>query len=132
MPKHPVTPQDIDDLGEFLPLFDVPGRSYADWPNAYPNYPPDVKAFYKLAGSACWSEFGYSFKEAGEMIADLEGIASATLLEVKYMLTYCVRSERFGDGNWEFWLQSGRIVALLRRLQVLRATFLEDIEEPEN
>jgi hypothetical protein len=32
MPRSPVTLQDIDDLLCFLPLFDVPGRSFAHWP----------------------------------------------------------------------------------------------------
>jgi uncharacterized protein DUF6508 len=36
------------------------------------------------------------------------------------MLTGCVRGERFCDGYWEGILQTGRVVALLRRLEVLR------------
>jgi hypothetical protein len=40
--------------------------------------------------------------------------------EIKSMLTYCVRGERFYDGHWEDTLKSGRITALLRRLAVLR------------
>jgi hypothetical protein len=36
------------------------------------------------------------------------------------MLTYCVRGERFSDGHWAAMLESGRIVALLKRLRALR------------
>ena len=36
------------------------------------------------------------------------------------MLTYCVRGERFGDGLWAHMLEMGKIVFLLKRLQVLR------------
>jgi hypothetical protein len=35
------------------------------------------------------------------------------------MLTYCVRGERFCDGHWAAMLESGRVVAILRRLRVL-------------
>ena len=47
-------------------------------------------------------------------------IQRATLAEIKTMLTYCVRGERFGDGHWAAMLESGKIVALLNRLRVLR------------
>jgi hypothetical protein len=54
------------------------------------------------------------------MLQDDALIQRATLAEVKTMLTYCVRGERFSDGHWAAMLESGRIVALLKRLHVLR------------
>jgi hypothetical protein len=36
------------------------------------------------------------------------------------MLTYCVRGERFGDGHWAAMLETGKIVAILQRLRMLR------------
>ena len=140
MPNAPITLEDINALLRFLPLFDVPGRSFARWTQPrktasgalvgpYPEYPDDVQAFYLLAGSGCWQDFGYSPKRSSEMLADPERIRTATLPEFRSMLTYCVRSERFGDGSWEHWLQEGYIVALLKRLQALRATFQKDTQE---
>ena len=54
------------------------------------------------------------------MLEDEAHIQSATLAEVKTMLTYCVRWERFSDGQRAAMLASGKLVALLERLRVLR------------
>ena len=54
------------------------------------------------------------------MLEDEAFIASANLDEIKTMLTYCVRAERFSDGAWGALLSSGKIVALLRRLDALK------------
>ncbi len=69
MPNVPITLEGIDALLRFLPLFDVPGRSFARWPEPakpkggaiafpYPEYPDDVKEFYRLAGSGGWQDRG--------------------------------------------------------------------------
>jgi hypothetical protein len=54
------------------------------------------------------------------MVESDEAIASATLAEVKTMLTFCVRGERFCDGHWGAVIGQGRIGAILRRLEQLR------------
>jgi hypothetical protein len=54
------------------------------------------------------------------LLADEALIRRASLAEVKTMLTYCVRGERFGDGHWAAMLESGKVVALLKRLRALR------------
>ena len=63
------------------------------------------------------------------MLADEAFISRATLGELKTMLAYCVRGERFCDGHWEAILRSGRVVALLRRLAVLTET-LDEGDDP--
>ena len=75
---------------------------------------------YRLAGQPCWTDYDYVPQEAGRMPQDDALVRRATLTEIKTMLTYCVRGERFGDGHWAAMLESGRIVALLKRLRVLR------------
>jgi hypothetical protein len=80
----------------------------------------DVVEFYHRAGQPCWSDYGYEPREAARMLADEDLIRRATLHEIKTMLTYCVRGERFGDGHWGAMLELGKVTALLRRLQVLR------------
>jgi hypothetical protein len=57
------------------------------------------------------------------MLRDGVLIGRATLAEIKMMLTYCVRDERFSDGLWAALLESGRIVAILKRLRVLHRLF---------
>ena len=130
--KEPVTTIEIDELLRFLPLFDVPDRDFVEsWGGGektesgaitmpYPVYPNDVLEFYRLAGQPCWSDYDYQPREAAQMLEDDAFIRGATLSEVKTMLTYCVRGERFSDGHWAAMLESGRIVALLKRLRELR------------
>jgi hypothetical protein len=120
----------------FLPALQVPGRSFVErWAGGedtgdgaittpFPVYPEDVLQFYHLAGQPCWSDYGYNPREAAEMLADDARVSSATLDEIRTMLTYCVRGERFCDGHWAAMLETGRISALLRRLRQLRNTML--------
>ncbi|MCB0207481.1 MAG: hypothetical protein KDH89_21880, partial [Anaerolineae bacterium] len=95
------------------------------WP--HPVYAPDVVAFFRLAGQPCWCDYGYQPAEAGAMLADDDLIRSASLEQVKTMLTFCVRGERFSDGHWGAMLREGRIVLLLRRLALLRDQLAEGI-----
>jgi hypothetical protein len=134
-----ITAQDIDELTAFLPLFEAEGRQYVrgwgggetkpdgTWVLPYPVYKDDVWRFYWLAGQPKWADFDYVPSEAARMLRDDAFIEEATLAEVKTMLTYCVRGERFGDGHWAAMLESGRVSALLRRLLALRAS-LEEAE----
>ena len=126
------TPAQIDELLRFLPLFDVPDRTFVEtWGGGektesgaitmpYPVYPEDVLAFYRLAGQPCWSDYDYVPEQAGRLLQDDATIQRATLAEIVTMLTYCVRGERFSDGHWAAMLESGKIVVLLRRLRALR------------
>jgi hypothetical protein len=134
MKAEPITEERMDELLRFLPLFDVPGRDFfGQWAGGeetadgaitmpYPVYPDDVVEFYRLAGQPCWSDYGYEPRAAARMLADEAFIRRATLDEIKTMLTYCVRGERFGDGHWGAMLKSGKVIALLKRLRVLRKT----------
>ena len=121
----------IDELLRFLPHFDVPGRAFVEsWEGEktdsgamampYPVYPEDVEQFYQLAGQPCWSDYDYEPREAARMLEDDAFIRRATLAEVLTMLTYCIGGERFSDGHWGAMLASGKVVALLKRLRVLR------------
>jgi hypothetical protein len=129
-----ITVDKIDELLHFLPLFDVPGRKFVEgWAGGeetpggaitvpFPEYCDDVLAFFALAGQTCWSDYGYEPRRAHRMLNDDRFISSCSLHDIKTLLTYCVRGERFCDGHWENVLESGRVVAILRRLEVLRET----------
>jgi hypothetical protein len=122
----------MDELLRFLPLFELPGREYVqEWAGGertadggitmpYPIYCDDVLEFYTLAGQTHWSDFQYDPRQAHDMLHENELIAAASLDQIRTMLTYCVRGERFMDGHWAHMLESGRIAALLRRLAALR------------
>ncbi len=127
-----ITKAQIDGLLGFLPLFEVPGRRFVQtWAGGeetpdgaitvpFPEYCDDVLAFFWRAGQPCWSDFDYDPRTAHAMLSDDAFITACTLEEIKTMLTYCVRGERFADGHWERMLKEGRIAAILRRLMVLR------------
>ncbi len=125
--------EQMDELLRFLPLFEIPGREYVQgWGGGqatpdgraiqvpFPIYCDDVLEFYKLAGQTHWADFQYNPRQTYDMLIDDEFISTASLDELKTMLTYCVRGERFSDGHWAYMLESGRIVALLRRLAIIR------------
>ncbi len=111
----------IDDLLHFLPGFEEPNREFIErWEAFYPVYAADVEEFFGLAMHGWWMDTNYKPNEAGRMTYDDDMVQAASLAEIKTMLTYCVRSERFGDGNWGGLLADGRIQALLRRLKTIR------------
>ena len=124
----------IDELLRFLPQFDSPDiRLDQAWhgldsqPNKdgvltmpSPAYPPTVTDFFQLAGQPFWSDYEYDSSAAGELVHSDAAIASASLAQIKTMLTFCVRGERFCDGHWGTMIREGRIAAILRRLSQLR------------
>jgi Family of unknown function (DUF6508) len=131
MNQHKITREDIDTLLESLPLFEKPGRTFAKWggleKNAdgslsmpFPVYDEDVDEFFKRIGERGFIDYGYKSEDAARMLADDECIMQASLEQVKTMLTYCVRGERFCDGHREAPLAGGQVVALLKRLKAIR------------
>ena len=138
MRRQSVGLEDVDALLRFLPRLAEPGRAFivdtgggedVDDMTAttrYPVYADDVLAFFRLAGAPCWSDFSYDPRRASEMLEDEALIARATLDEIKTLLTVCVRGERFSDGYWGCLLSTGKILAILRRLAVLRDVMGEE------
>jgi len=47
-------------------------------------------------------------------------IGRATITEVRQMLTFCLRGERFSEGHWEAMIENGGLRTLLERLLQLR------------
>ncbi len=126
----PITKANIDELIRFLPEFERPGRRFTEkWDSEskdgavelpYPVYSPDVTEFFAFASQEWWCDFNYVPATAGEMIENDEIIRTATIDQLKTLLTYCVRGERFCDGHWATVLETGRVQAILRRPRELR------------
>lgn len=126
-----VTRQRIDELLSFLPSLDNPG-SATEWQGfdqkledgsfmvPYPNYPPAVEEFFALASQECWCDYLYDQDQAAEMVGNDAFISAASLAQIKTMITYCVRGERFCEGHWGVMVREGRIRAILHRLRQLR------------
>jgi hypothetical protein len=130
-----ITRERIDELLRFLPLFErPPADDFVEWwgvgernedgvlvpPDE--KYPPEVVEFYRLAGRECWRDAQCHPDEASEMLADDELVATATLAQIRTMLTLCAGSESIWRGDWGELLCTGLVARLLRRLAELRET----------
>jgi ribA/ribD-fused uncharacterized protein len=122
------TLQEIDTLVAFLPQLYAEGFTLIDrWGGGtkqpdgaitmpWPEYAPVVTQFFAAASQPCWCDYDYRPDEAARMLQDANGIANASLAQIKTLLTYCVRGERFCDGHWAAMIEQGHIRRLLQRL----------------
>jgi Family of unknown function (DUF6508) len=85
----------------------------------WPEYHPLVEEFFRLVGSEYWLDYGYRPEEAATMIRDAELVRSASLAQIKTMLTFCLRGERFADGHWAEMIEKGYIRNILKRIDQL-------------
>jgi Family of unknown function (DUF6508) len=86
----------------------------------YLDYAQDVQEFFNSVAQDCWLDRSYKPQEAVRMLEDSQLIDQANLEQIKTMLTFCLRGERFCDGHWLALLQESKMVALLNRLKVIR------------
>lgn len=131
MKSRKPTPQEIKTLVAFLPNLYAPGLSpVKEWHGGdkndegiitipWPEYQPIVEEFFRIASSEWWTDYEYQSKSAWQILDDEEAVNSADLEEIKTMLTYCVRGERFCTGHWGAVIESGCIRQLLQRLAAL-------------
>jgi len=116
----------IEELVSFLPCLHAEGLSpIKEWKDPFdPVYEDIVQHFFRVAAKDCWCDYHYSVGDAREMIRNEELIKNANIAQIKTMLTYCVRGERFCEGHWDAMIREGHIRRLLERL----STILKEIE----
>lgn len=125
------TLRDIENIISYLPRLYAEGFSpVVKWEGGkqkngsftlpYPLYDPLVQEFFRL-GVGPWIDYDYNPEQAYLMLKDEDRVKRATLPEIKSMLTYCVRGERFSDGHWEEMIAKGYIRRILERLNVIKA-----------
>jgi hypothetical protein len=95
------------------------------WSVPYPDYDPLVEEFFREVSRA-WLDYAYDPEQAYHMLKDEDHIERASLVEIKTMLTFCVRGERFSDGHWEEMIQKGYIRRLLERLNTIKDQLRKD------
>lgn len=132
MKQNPLpTLQEIEELTAFLPKLYADGfLPIENWGGGkqqdgsiqfpYPIYNPIVTEFFGLVSAECWSDYGYDPTKAGQMLKDEEFIKTASLEQIKTMLTFCVRGKRFSDGHWGAMIEQGNIRRLLERLNEIK------------
>jgi len=131
-----LTLQQIEELTAFLPRLYAEGFSpIVSWSGgeklkdgsfsmAYPNYNSIVEEFFRVISSA-WLDYEYNPEQAYQMLRDENLIKTASLSQIKTMLTFCVRGERFSDGHWGEMIEKGYIRRLLERLNEIKSELLE-------
>jgi hypothetical protein len=127
------TSQEIETLTAFLPRLYLEGFSPIEsWGGGekqkddsisfpYPNYNPVVEEFFQLISSQGWLDSEYNPEQAYQMLKDENGIKTASLSQIKTMLTFCVRGELFSDGHWAQMIEEGYIRRLLERLNEIKS-----------
>jgi len=85
----------------------------------YPEYEPIVKEFFRLVSQKQWCDYNYQPKEIAEKLSQEYYIEHCSLAEIKLLITYCVRGERFCDGHWGAMIEKGFLCQILQRLKIL-------------
>jgi hypothetical protein len=75
--------------------------------------------FQRIQGS--WIDYEYNLEHAYEMLKNENLVKTASLDQVKAMLTFCKRGERFSDGHWAVMIEKGYIRRLLERLNEIKS-----------
>ena len=132
------TLQEIEELTAFLPRLYAKGFSpVIKWEGGkqedgsftlpYPKYDRTVEEFFYAAASEGWIDDTYNPERAYRMLQDEELIKSATLSQIKTMLTFCLRGERFSDGHWAEMIEKGYIRRLLERLGEIKTELQNEL-----
>lgn len=87
----------------------------------YPKYNPLVEEFFTTISRDGWLDHEYQPEQAIQMLQDEHLVKQASLDQIRTMLTFCVRGERFSDGHWGEMIQKGYIRQLLERLEEIKS-----------
>lgn len=131
--SEPPTLQAIETLTSYLPRLYAAGfSSIQRWDGGeklkdgsitlpYPKYDPLVEEFFNHVSSDGWLDYQYNPDHAYTMLKDEQAVKKASLEQIRNMLTFCVRGERFADGHWGHMIEKGYIRRILERLKAIRA-----------
>jgi hypothetical protein len=131
MRARPPTPGEIEELVAFLPRLYAEGfvpvrkwhggtkREDGIFTMPWPEYDELVVEFFRVAAGEGWVDYDYRPEEASAMLMDNEVVSNAGLAQIRTMLTFCLRGERFSDGHWGEMIAGGHIRRLLERLAEL-------------
>lgn len=135
--SRPPTFQEIEALTAFLPQLYADGfspvtrweggekRKDGSYTMPYPTYNKVVEEFYYTLGSEAWIDYEYNPEQAYRMLKDETLIKTASLPQIRTMLTFCLRGERFSDGHWGEMIEKGHIRRLLERLNAIKTEQME-------
>lgn len=116
--------EEIDTLIQSLPLlyedgFDPVKEWHGKEISMYPEYKKDVVKFMDMCHQNCWVDCDYDLKKPEIILKDMVLIKSASLEEIKALLTFCNRGERFCDGHIASMFENGVIKSIINRLKTI-------------
>ena len=102
----------------FVPIKRVHSKDQDGEIFAFPwaEYDGVVDEFMNCIRRDCWLDYGYVPEEVQKLIESEEAIRRATLPQIRAMLTYVLRGERFSDGWWGHMIEGGYVRRILERL----------------
>lgn len=137
--------KDIDRLIAYLPRLYSPGfKPFKDRSNDeieqpmfrnVRDYDELVKEFFCAAADDCWLDTDYLKNIDAMAPVDDEFFKTASINQLKTILTYCCRQQRFIDGHWAMMIESGIVQKVLERLISIRSEmqlFTQDGESGSN
>jgi ADP-ribosyl-[dinitrogen reductase] hydrolase len=121
---QPLTPDYLQAVLEFLPLFEQPDFSPGEWITQaeslpYYSYTPEMLDFIRaLSGNGLIQPFDWMNWREGEQLVDHpELLRSANLQTLRKLLTAHVRADRFSDGHLAGTFESGHMTLILKRME---------------
>ena len=117
----------IKELTDFLPLLydenielsKSPKKGTTDLAGGFYVYHPTVNAFFKLASQEHWKDYQYVDNFSEKMIEPGK-IEEASINQLKTIITWCDRVERFVEGHWEYVIKDEIIKRVLLRLKEIK------------
>lgn len=82
------------------------------------DYPSWVNQLFRVANGPEWQDTNYN-PAIEENHLDDEYIYDASLKQIRSLLTYCVREERFSMGFWAQIIDNGIMMSILKRIEEL-------------
>lgn len=126
------TAEEFDELIGYLPRLSAPGfvAIQASRGGVYaakgvmtlpwPEYSEVARRLFGAFSGPAWQDYGYLSRDPEARMTQPGFIENATLDEIKCLMTFCVRGERFCDGHWGGMIEAGYVERILRRLDVIR------------
>jgi hypothetical protein len=123
-----IGPEQIDAILAFLAIFEQEDYKFGEWVEKSGQVPylaesKEVLEFHqalyreKMIVVFDWNSWG---EETKRYQSDPDVVAEADLLTVRKLLTAHARADRFIEGHFVSVLESGHIIAVLRRLEAIR------------
>ena len=119
----------IKELTDFLRLlYDENIELCKPYPNAdmsdiisgtFYKYHPSVLTFFELVSQEHWKDYKYVDNFSEEMVGPGK-IEEASINQLKTILTWCDRTERFFEGHWEYVIKIDVIKRVLLRLKEIK------------